>query len=301
MTDRPSVVVVGDLASDVVVRLAEDVAPDSDTAAQIQTTSGGSGANVAAWLAASGTDVAFVGRVGNDTRGQALTAELRDLGVTTHVAVDAARSTGTIVVVVAAEGERTMLPDRGANAGLDPSDLPAAVFHSGAHLHLSGYTLLAEGSRAAALEALRLAREARMTISIDPSSVRPLQIAGVDRFLAWTRSVDICLPNRDEACLLAGTDDVQQAATTLAGIYGHAVVTLGADGAVWSDGHDIVRVVARRVEVVDTTGAGDAFTAGYLGALARGENAESCLLHGVDLAASAVQRVGARPARGRPA
>ena len=99
---------------------------------------------------------------------QAALAELRAGGVELEVAIDPRAPTGTCIVIVEPGGERTMLPDRGANAALEPADLPIDEFAEGKHLHLSGYTLLDPGSRSAGLVALEHARAAGMTISVDP-------------------------------------------------------------------------------------------------------------------------------------
>src|SRR6185295_20293218 len=104
-------------------------------------------------------------------------------GVTPAVAVDPSLPTGTCVVLVAPGGERSMLPDAGANAALSPADLPDDAFAAGAHLHLAGYALLRDGPpREAALAALRRARAAGMTVSVDPSSAEPLVRFGTARF-----------------------------------------------------------------------------------------------------------------------
>ena len=289
------IVVVGDLATDVVVHMREPLALGSDAAAEISTSSGGSGANVAAWLAADGAAVTFVGRVGNDDNGRLRVGELVDLGVKARVAVDAEHPTATVVVVVSPDGDRTMLPDRGANAFLSPADVPAEEFAAGGHLHLSGYALFDERSREAALHALALARSSEMTISIDPSSAQPLRDVGADAFLSWTAGADICLPNVAEALALSGTTDAAEALRRLAQSYGETVITLGEDGAVWSDGTSFLHVPAVATHVIDTTGAGDAFAAGYLSALIRGANPQKRLDHAVALAARAVAVRGARP------
>jgi ribokinase len=160
------IVVVGDLVTDVVVRLRAPMATASDTAADIRTGGGGSGANVAAWLAHMGADVSFVGRVGDD--GTVRVSELAALGVTTRVVRDGSHHTGTVVVMVEAGGERTMLTDRGAAGWLRPGDLPDDAFVPGAHLHLSGYLLLDVSTRAAGLAALARAKQAGMSTSLDP-------------------------------------------------------------------------------------------------------------------------------------
>jgi ribokinase len=216
-----------------------------------------------------------------------------------RVTIDADRSTGCVVVLVNALGERTMLPDRGANAALSPADLPPDVFARGGHLHLSGYPLLEESSRAAALSALRLARGAGMTISVDPSSAAPLEAVGPARFLEWTHAADLCIANLDEARVLAGSGTPQEVARRLASsAYREVVVKLGAAGAIWSDGDSVVEVPSVRAEVIDTTGAGDAFAAGFLAIWTAGGSPEDALPAGTRLAAAAVAAVGARPSLG---
>lgn len=295
---RP-IVVVGDVVTDVLALLAAPVASDSDTPARIQMTGGGSAANVAAWLAEAGADIHLVGRIGRDNGGAAAVAELRAAGVTVSAAIDDEAPTGTVVVLVDAEGRRTMLADRGANARLSPDDLPASLFAAGSHLHLSGYMLLDATSRIAGEAALSRARQAGMTTSVDPSSVAPLREAGVAAWLAWTAGADLCLPNLDEARLLTGADDAATAALLLGEHYGEVVVTAGAQGAVWSDGSQVLRGPATAATVIDTTGAGDAFTAGYLHAWCAGAAVEDRLQAGLRLAGRAVAAAGARPSGAR--
>jgi sugar/nucleoside kinase (ribokinase family) len=288
------VVVIGDVMVDVVARMAEPLQAGSDTRAQVTTRPGGSAANVAAWLAVAGVPVALVARVGDDDAGRGAVEKLRGHGVDPCVAVDPRRATGTCVVLVDPDGERSMLPDAGANAALSPADLPAGRFVPGAHLHLVGYALLRPGSRDAALRALALARAAGMTISLDPSSAAPLRAAGAARFLQWAGPVDVLLPNRDEAAALTGHDDPATAARELAAHVATVVVTLGAEGAVWTDGRDVARAPAQEAVAVDTTGAGDAFAAGFLAAWRSAAAPEDALAAGCALAARAVGLPGAR-------
>ena len=255
---RP-VVVVGDLMVDVVARMAGPLAPGSDTPASVSQRPGGAGANVAAWLAVAGVPVALVARAGDDAAGRGAVDKLRSHGVdVAAVVLDRDRPTGTCVVLVAPDGERAMLPDAAANAALSPADLPAGAFAAGAHLHLAGYTLLRYGPpRDAALEALRRARAAGMTISLDPSSAAPLRALGAERFRELAGPVDVLLPNHDEATVLGSVGPRAR----------EVVVTLGADGAVWTDGaREVASPAVAAGPVADTTGAGDAFTAGFLAA-----------------------------------
>jgi sugar/nucleoside kinase (ribokinase family) len=294
---RP-VVVVGDLMVDVVAVARAPLAHASDTDAQVRWTGGGAAANVAAWLVHLGTEAALVARVGDDLAGRGAVVELAERGVDVHVVADPARATGTCVVLVDAAGERTMLPDRGANLALAPGDLPAELWRAGRHLHLSGYTLLHPGPRAAGIAALERARAAGMTISIDPASAAPLRAAGAGAALEWLVGADVLLPNADEAQALTGEADPERAARSLARRAGarEVVVTCGAAGALWTDGEAVIRAQAPVAEVVDTTGAGDAFAAGWLAARGAGAEPPEALRAASAAGAEAVTRPGARPA-----
>jgi sugar/nucleoside kinase (ribokinase family) len=212
--------------------------------------------------------------------------------------LDGERATGTCVVVIGADGERTMLPDRGANLALAPDDVSAELFVPGGHLHLSGYVLLHDGPRAAGLAALDHARAAGMTVSIDPASAAPLVACGVERVLSWVGGADVLLPNLDEARVLTGADEPEAAARALVVRAGarEVIVTLGASGALWTDGRDVLRVAAPdATRVVDTTGAGDAFAAGWLAARRSGLEPPAALSAACALGSRAVARAGARP------
>ncbi|MGY1730418.1 carbohydrate kinase family protein [Geodermatophilus sp. SYSU D01045] len=293
MSTRP-VVVVGDLATDVVAVLSGGPAPGSDRPAVIRTRGGGAGANVAAHLAALGVPVTLAGCVGDDPAGAALVAELAAAGVGLAVRTVPGAASGTIVSLVEPDGQRSMLADRGANLDLRPGDVPPPV--PGGHLHVSGYTLLDERPRAAGLAALAAARVAGCTVSLDPASTGPLTGYGVDRWLADTAGADLLLPNADEARLLSGCADVVDAARALAARHGAVAVTLGADGALWAAGTAVLHRPAHPARVVDTTGAGDAFTAGLLAVWLGGPDADpaAALDAGLARAAEVVGRPGAR-------
>jgi sugar/nucleoside kinase (ribokinase family) len=289
-----SVVVVGDVATDVVVALDGEPAPNSDRPATIRNRGGGAGANVAAHLARLGTQVTLVGCIGDDPAGAGLAAELAADGVRLALRIVPGAATGTIVSLVEPDGQRSMLADRGANLELAPGDL--TVPGRGGHLYLSGYTLLHPRPQVAGLVALRAAVAAGCTVSLDPASTGPLARYGVDRWLADTAGATVLLPNEDEAWLLTGSPDAEEAARLLATRYPIVVVKLGAEGALWASGDVLVHRPAHPATVVDTTGAGDAFAAGLLAVwLARPAVAPQVALDaGLARAALVVGRAGAR-------
>jgi sugar/nucleoside kinase (ribokinase family) len=288
------VVVVGDVATDVVVVLAGDPAPRSDRPASIVTRGGGAAANVAAHLARLGTAVELAGCVGNDPAGAGLAAELTAAGVRTALRVVPGVPTGTVVSLVERDGQRSMLADRGANLELADGDVPPP--RPGGHLYVSGYTLLDPRPRTAGLRALRDAVAAGCTVSVDPASTGPLARYGVDRWLADTAGATLLLPNAEEARLLTGCRDPEDAARALAARYPVVTVKLGPDGALWASGDVLVHRPAHPTTVVDTTGAGDAFAAGLLAVWLRdaGGDPAAALDGGQALAAAVVRQPGAR-------
>ena len=160
---------------------------------------GGSGANIAAWLAVDGAEVAFVGRRGADIAGRNRDMELMGYGVDARLVMDPERPTGTCVVMVTHKGDHTMLSDPGANAALSPDDLPKDLFTPGCHLHVSGYTLLNEGSRAAAVAAMERAARGGHVVSVDGASAAPLERVGAEPFLDLTGGATLLFVNDDQA------------------------------------------------------------------------------------------------------
>lgn len=291
------VVVVGDLMTDAVARARYALARASDTPAIVTMHGGGSGANIASWLAVEGAEVAFIGRRGADITGRNRDMELMGYGVDARLVMDPERPTGTCVVLVTHKGERTMLSDPGANAALSPEDLPRDLF-SGGHLHLSGYTLINEGSRDAGLAALDMARRSGMSISVDCSSSAPLERTGAEPFLEWTNGAKLLFANVDQAKVLTGRDDPEAAAKVLTAWFPQVVIKMNDEGALWfgNSRSEPVRVDAEPVDrIIDGTGAGDAFCAGFLPPWLEGKPPTEALTAGCQLAAQAIVHLGARP------
>jgi sugar/nucleoside kinase (ribokinase family) len=272
------ILVVGDVMDDLVVQPLGPLAARSDTPSRMERHPGGSGANTAAWLGALGAPVRFAGRVGMADLRRHATA-LERCGVDARLAGDAQRPTGTVVVLT---HDRSMFTDRGAGAALGSADLSDDLLDGVSHVHVSGYALFEERPRAAVLD---LVARAGLPWSIDPAS--SAFMAGTP-FVEWTAGATVCFPNEDEAQVLGDA---------IADAYEVLVLKRGPRGArVLRRGAEPVDVPAVDVECVDPTGAGDAFAAGYLAALLRGEDDAGCARSAVEASARAISRPGARPA-----
>lgn len=290
------VICLGDIMIDVIACLAGPLAIGSDTPSRISYLEGGSAANTACWLAASGVPVVLIGRVGDDGPGRTAQAKLRDAGVQLAVSVDRHTPTGTCLVLSSESGERTMVPDAGANATLQPTDVPADLFVAGSHLHVSGYALLSPSARPAALAAMALARERGMTTSVDAASSALIQAVGL-QMLTWIGQPTPLFANAEEAQALSGHLDAYDAARALSFHCGQCVVKLGAEGALWADRGVATTVPAAPAHVADTTGAGDAFAAGFLAARLGGIEPLLAIRLAHSYAARAIGQLGGRPRR----
>ncbi|MFJ6051814.1 carbohydrate kinase family protein [Streptomyces sp. NPDC092307] len=299
MTGPGALLVVGDVVTDVVAIHPEPLAPATDTAARIRTLPGGAGANAACWAARTGTaEVRLLARVGAESARWHERA-LVDAGVRPRLVIDSREPTGTVVALVGKDAERTFLTDSGASLRLCPADWTSSLLDGAAHLHLSGYLFFADSSRELAMVALRAARTRGVSVSVDPASAGFLAGLGPQRFLDAVAGVDVLLPNEDEARLLAGLPEpteVDRAAAELSRRVPLVVVTLGAAGALVAErGRVTAEVEAEPVEAVDSTGAGDAFTGGFLAARLEGADPAEAARAGCRAAALAVTRQGGRP------
>lgn len=285
------IICIGELMTDVVALLSDEIAYGSDTSAKITYNGGGAAANVASWLGVNGADVTLVARVGEDASGQEGIRLIERCSVKSAVVKDARAATGTVIVVVAPNGERTMLPDSGANGLLAVTDVPPLT--SSDRVYLSGYLLLNPRSRVAAIAILEIAREAGAQIYVDPASAAPILRLGAIEFLSWLGQVDVLLANLDEAHALTGEMDPWLAAEQLLNSARTVIVKLGSAGAIGLTRTYRAQVSALSIhQVVDTTGAGDAFAAGFLLA---NQSLDESLAVGAKVAADCVVSVGARP------
>ncbi len=258
------ITVLGDIAVDIVSILRTPLVRGSDAPATVRLMPGGSGANVAVWLARLGQPVTFIGRVGDDRFAAWLREDLRAEGVVLALITDPKRGTGVIQVLVEPDGERTMVPDRGANACWSPDEVPLDIVADAELLHVTGYVLLDEESRPGALAAMAHARGHGVPVSLDPSSHGPLARHGAASFWELVGHPDILLPNRDEARALTGRAAPEEMLNELRRRAGVVAIKLDRDGCIAAAGEEIVRTPAPPAQIVNATGAGDAFNAGFL-------------------------------------
>ena len=203
---RPRIVVVGDLVVDVVLRPDRALERGSDVPGRISFTQGGSAANAARWLGRLGARSALVAAVGRDAAGRTLVEAVRSDNVTPHVLRVAGARTGRIGVLIAPDGERSFVQDRGAALQLAPADLRPAWFARADAVHLPIYSLLDEPLGLAGRRAIELGRAAGAAISLDLASIGPLLARGrrAARALITEIAPDILFATASEAEALLG-------------------------------------------------------------------------------------------------
>ena len=289
------VLLAGDIMRDVIVRPGGPLREGSDRCASISLQNGGSAANQSVWMAQAGLSPRLIARVG-ETDLEDMQAGFSRRGVRPLFVGDSSRPTGMLVSLIGKDGERSFYSDRGANENLSISDVPDTALDDCRLLVLSGYSFFLDGPRKMARELMARAKQKNIEVAIDPASSGFIEDVGNGNFLDWISGATYLFPNAQEAILLSGRTGTERQARALAEKFEHVVVTLGENGALAvSREGGIFRVRAKAVDVVDTTGAGDAFAAGFLGARLRGETIARCLAFGVELAALAVTRVGGQP------
>jgi ribokinase len=241
---------LGDLTLDVVVRLAGPVAVGGDTDAEIRLVPGGQGANVAAWATALGADARYLGKRGADDAGRLAYEGLVSRGV--DVVGPSEGRNGVICSLVSPGGERSMAADRGAAAQLRAEEVDPRWLEGCQHLFVSGYALMRDPVREAALRAAGLARAVGAAISLDLASWSAIHDAGTVRFRQAVEELapDVVFANEDEEREIGGR---LPAATW--------ILKRGARGCSFAGDERPALAVAN---VVDTTGAGDALAAGWI-------------------------------------
>lgn len=278
---------IGDLVEDVVARLSADPRKGTDTPTVIERRRGGSAANVAALASANGTPSRFIGQVGDDPLGERLTAELGAEGV--DVRVTRRGRTGSIVVLVDSAGERTFLTDRGASVHLSGYD--DDVLDGVEVLHVPLYSVVKGPLARTTFRLLGDAGDTGVMVSVDLSSVAVIEEFGPAELIALIEHLEPVAVFGNRAEFAALGSGVEQA-------------LVGASATIVKDGPNptlilvpdrpSLEVRVRPVDdVSDTTGAGDAFAAGYLGAIRTGSSPRSSVDAGHRLAALVLGSPGA--------
>ncbi len=256
---------------------------------------GGSAANTCVAAAMLGARVGFLGRVADDALGRDFAADLAAAGVRFPTPLDdAGEPTATSVILVTPDGQRTMNTYLGACVGFGPADVDEAEVASAAVTYLEGYLFdppaAQDAFRKAAAAARAAGRQVALTLS-DPFCVGRHR----DAFLAFLPSCDIVFANEAEATALFGMTDVAEAARALGAAVPLAVVTRSEKGSLIVSRDGTAEVAAEPTTVVDTTGAGDAYAAGFLAAHVRGLPLAECGRWGSVAAAEVISHVGPRP------
>jgi ribokinase len=300
---RPRVVVVGDLVLDVVLAPDRDLQRGTDVTGSIQLRQGGSASTTARWLGRLGARCTLVCAVGRDATGRSLVAAVAADGVTVRAVRVAGAKTGRIGVLVEPGGERSFVTERGAALRLRPEDLRPTWFAGADAIHLPAYSLLDQPLGLAGMAATRMARAAGALVTVDLSSSAPLLARGRRAALRLIEEAapDLLFATRDEAKALVGPKHDDQ----LLDLAPIAVVKRGRKGAtiLLRDGAGRLRfeVATTPVKAGDTTGAGDAFDAGFLAgwleARRRGVDPAAALQDGALLGnRTALRQISAKPA-----
>lgn len=293
MPDRGRIICFGDLIDDVVAIPNGPIRDDTDTPSSIRFMPGGSAANTASWLGSIGAPVDFVGAAG--ARDVAMHEQvLAAAGVTAHLAAAADLPTGTIVVIV--DGQRRhMLTERGANTELDPAAVTDEMLAAAAVLHITGHTLLNAAGAAGVSGLIARAKAAGVTVSVAPGSAGFIADYGVEEFLAAVAGADVLFPNLEEGRVLTGKGTPELVSAALHDSFETVVLTLGTSGVTVAHDGLATYVDAVPATVVDPTGAGDAFCAGYLDEWVRSGDVASAARAGTIVASTAVGVMGGRP------
>ncbi|HET6941369.1 MAG TPA: adenosine kinase [Sphingomicrobium sp.] len=260
--------------------------------------SGGSAANSMAGVAALGLEAGFIGQVADDQLGAIFAHDMKALGVRFDTPpISEGPPTGRCLIIVTPDAQRTMNTCPGASHELTPERLDEAMIRSSSITFLEGYLWGPTGPRAAMLRAAEIAHQAERTVAftLSESLCIPGRREGVMGMIEGGM-IDILFANEDEALLLGGAGDLDGALARLSPLVSTLVVTRGAAGALGLEQGSRVDVPAAPVtKVVDTTGAGDLFAAGFLAARCRARPLELCLEAGSKAAAEIISHFGARP------
>lgn len=285
---------IGDAALDVIVKMQTEIHVGSDTASQISMHGGGAAANTATWLAQLGHSVFFSCRLGDDAAGRAISSEFNLWKIEHRKTFLENEKTGVVVVLVDDKGDRTMFPDSGANSGISERDLPDLRGFDAAYL--SGYSLFNPLSTNGVLRMVNEIREVGIPLIFDPASVGTMMAFNRKRVIETLALMDITIMNEDEARYIADCDSLDEALDFITEIVSIVVIKTGSSGAIARiRGSNTVMSHADAVNAIDTTGAGDAFAAGFIPLWLESKDLLASMNAGNEVARQCVAIIGARP------
>jgi len=290
----PDVVALGDVNIDIIARFPFYPAEGQDAlATSTEFHCGGSAANSAMALARMGFDVSLISRVGVDPLAEKALNDLTQAGVQPDsLQRDLTVATGLMYVIVTSSGERTILGHRGANVRTDPHKIREEVVREARLFHLSGYALLTDPQRSAALLALEMACRHGLTVSLDPGL--SVSQSALDEMHALLPVIDILQPNLAEAQRLTGLSDSGECVRSLLEAGAKVVaLKLGREGCLIGSDRGLDRVPGFRVPARDSTGAGDYFAAGLIAGFLGALTWRGAAVLGNAMGAAAVARIGA--------
>jgi len=261
--------------------------------APVHRVSGGSAANTIVGIADLGGRAAYCGKTGTDDNGRAYLDEMALLGIALEVE-PAEGETGTCVVLITPDAQRTMLTHLGVSTLLSADDIHEDHLKRAQYVYIEGYLLAGEGTRTAAFRAVELARKHGVRIALSVSDPFVVEVAGsaLDELLA--HGVDLLFCNEIEAQALTGGGDAIECAKALHERCANVALTLGANGSIIMHENEAIPIEGVEVEAVDTTGAGDMYAAGVLYGITNGLSWKQAGHLGSHAAARIVAQLGAR-------
>lgn len=290
------IICYGDVIDDIVCAPSRPIRLDTDTPAVIRSRPGGSAANTAAWLGSIGADVSFVGVVGT---GDAERHAVSLPGVHVHLREHPDLSTGRVVIIIQGD-RRDMLTDRGANAVLGPADVPDELLRRTRLLHMTGHVLLNRDGTAGVRTLIGRCRAAGILVSVSPGSVGFIADLGPGRVVDAFAGADIVFAGYDDGALLAGSNDPVEIVRALNARFDVAILTRGSAGVTAIESGEIVDLSIQPRPIVDPTGAGDAFSAGFLDSWLTTWDLSRAVAAGAEVAARSVGMMGGRPPTSAP-
>jgi sugar/nucleoside kinase (ribokinase family) len=272
---------------------AQQTLLDDLDASKLEISSGGSACNTVVGLAGFGGRAYYAGKVGGDQNGAFFQEELQKLGVTSDLP-PVTEATGTCLVLITPDADRTMLTCLAASIRLEANDVRPEEVAASKFVYVEGYLWDAEGPRQASLEAMKTAREHGIPVAYtysDPFCVSRAR----DDFLRITReSVQLVFCNEEEARMMTELPSGPEACARIASWGPDVFMTAGSEGAYYASGKERVHIPAFPAEAVDTNGAGDLFAGGTLYGLSHGHSPEASARLGCYAASKVVQQYGAR-------